>query len=125
MRPPIGLDAEATYAASLRLALARREREHRPEHLVLVLAALDPGARWVLGAAGVDARALLGDLAVAFPAPRRNLLLRTERRLGRRSRCHDLVRRYEHTTGRIAPTGSVIAAFINGSRRDALQPPVR
>ena len=48
MSPPLGLDAQAVYEASLRLALARREREHRPEHLALALVTLDPGAAWVL-----------------------------------------------------------------------------
>ena len=62
LRPPIGLDAQAVYAASLRLALARWERHHRPEHLALTLVALDPGAHWVLHAAGVDTAVLLGDL---------------------------------------------------------------
>jgi hypothetical protein len=95
-------------------AVARREREHRPEHLALALAALDPGAAWVLTAAGVDAPALLADLATAFPPPRRNPLLRAERRCGQRLRHHDLVRRYQHTTGRTATTGSAVAALIHG-----------
>jgi len=33
INPPVGLDAQAAYETSLRLALGRREREHRPEHL--------------------------------------------------------------------------------------------
>jgi hypothetical protein len=114
LRPPVGLDAQAVYAASLRLALARGEREHRPEHLVLALVALDPGVGWVLGAAGVDTQALLGDLTAAFPPPRRNLLLRAERRLGQQSRRHDLIRRYQQTTGRTATAGSALTTLING-----------
>ncbi len=43
MRPPLGLDAQAAYDASLRLALARREDRHRPEHLAMALVSLDPG----------------------------------------------------------------------------------
>jgi hypothetical protein len=81
MNPPLGLDAQAIYEASLRLALARREREHRPEHLALCLVALDPGAAWVLKTSGADTRALLADLTLAFPSPRRNLPLRAERRI--------------------------------------------
>jgi hypothetical protein len=114
LSPPLGLDTQAAYEASLRLALARREREHRPEHLALALVALDPGAAWVLTAAGVDAPALLADLATAFPPPRRNPLLRAERRFGQRLRHHDLVRRYQRTTGRTATTGSAVAALIHG-----------
>jgi hypothetical protein len=72
-----------------------------------------PGARWALHAAGVDIQALLGDLAAAFPPPRRNGLLRADRRLGQRARRHDLVRRYQHTTGRTVSAGSAIAALIN------------
>jgi hypothetical protein len=68
----------------------------------------------VLAASAVDIQALLGDLAAAFPPPRRNLLLRAERRFGQQSRRHDLVRRYQHTTGRIATASSTIAALING-----------
>jgi hypothetical protein len=79
-----------------------------------VLVTLDPGARWALHAAAVRTEALLGELAAAFPPPRRNLLLRAERRLGQQSRRHDLVRRYQHTTGRTAPADSAIAALING-----------
>lgn len=112
LNPPLGLDAQAVYEASLRLALARREREHRPEHLALTLVTLDPGATWVLTAAAVDTQVLLADLAAAFPPPQRNPLLSAERRLGQRH--HDLVRRYQHTTGRTATAGSAVAALING-----------
>ena len=114
MSPPLGLDAQAVYEASLRLALARREREHRPEHLALALVTLDPGAAWVLDAAGVDPHDLLAALATAFPPPHRNALLRVERRFGQRVRHHDIVRRYQHTTGRTATAGSTVAALITG-----------
>ncbi|MFC4060063.1 hypothetical protein ACFOWE_17290 [Planomonospora corallina] len=114
MDPPLGLDAQAAYEASLRLALARREREHRTEHLALALTTLDPGAAWVLSAAGADRRALSADLAAAFPPPRRNLLLRAERRLARRARHRDIVRRYQRTTGRATVSGPALAALIGG-----------
>jgi hypothetical protein len=112
-KPPIGLDVQAAYAASLRLALARREREHRVEHLALALVALDPGADWVVRAAGADRDELLARLAAAFPPPRRNRLLRAERRMGCRSRCGDIVRRYQHTTGRTAVAPSALAALVH------------
>ncbi len=111
--PPIGLDVQAAYAASLRLALARREREHRVEHVALVLFALDPGAGWAMRTAGADGRELLARLASAYPPPRRNRLLRAERRLGRRARCRDIVRGYQHTTGRAAVTPSALAALVH------------
>lgn len=114
MSPPTGLDAQAAYEASLRLALARRDRQHRPEHLALALVALDPGAAWVLAAADVDTRTLLADLATAFPPPRRDPLLRAERRLGRQLRHRHLVQRYQRASGRTATAGSAIAALIVG-----------
>ena len=83
--PRLGLDAQAAYEASLRLALARRERQHRPEHLALVLVTLDPGVDWLLASLGTDRRALAEDLAAAFPAPARVSLLRAERRLAGRA----------------------------------------
>lgn len=113
MSPPVGLDTEAAYAASLRLALARRERDHRVEHLALALVALDPGVAWVLRTAGIDREKLLADLASAFPPPRRNPLLRAERALGQRGRCRDIVRRYQHTTGRTATAPAALAALIH------------
>ncbi|MDT3445161.1 Clp protease N-terminal domain-containing protein [Pseudofrankia sp. BMG5.37] len=113
MSPPLGLDAQAAYEASLRLALARRERAHRPEHLALALGALDPGAAWVLASAGIDRHALVADLAATFPPPRRNALFRAERQLGRRTRGHDLIRRYERTTGRTATAGGTVAVLID------------
>lgn len=112
MSPPLGLDAQAAYEASLRLALARREREHRAEHLALCLVALDPGASWVMGTIGVSASALLADLANTFPPPNRNVLLRAERRIGLRLRRNDLIARYQRTTGRAVTTGEAIASLI-------------
>ncbi|MGW7537671.1 Clp protease N-terminal domain-containing protein [Amycolatopsis sp. NPDC054798] len=111
-KPPLGLDAQAAYEASLRLALARREREHRTEHLAFVLVALDPGASWVFDVAGVDERTLLAGLAAAFPVPRRNPVLRAERRLGQQVRQRDLVRRYQRTTGRTVSAAHAVAALI-------------
>ncbi|HUB38174.1 MAG TPA: Clp protease N-terminal domain-containing protein [Streptosporangiaceae bacterium] len=112
LSPPLGLDGQAAYEASLRLALARRDREHRPDHLALTLVALDPGAVWILTTARVDVPVLLADLASAFPPPNRSLLLRAERRIGQRSRSHDLVRRYQRTTGRTATSAHAVAALI-------------
>ncbi|WP_158841980.1 Clp protease N-terminal domain-containing protein [Saccharothrix deserti] len=114
LRPPLGLDAQAAYAASLRLALARRERNHRPEHLALALTALDPGVAWVLKTANIDRKALLADLAATFPPPRRNPLLTVERHLGHRARHRDLVRRYQRTTGREVVSASALPALIVG-----------
>lgn len=112
-RPPLGLDAQAVYEASLRLALARREREHRPEHLALTLLAVDPGIAWLLDVAHVDRAATLAHLATEFPPPQRNLLLRTERRLALRHRRRDIVRRYRATTGRAVTVG-LTTALIHG-----------
>lgn len=114
MNPPLGLDAQAAYEASLRLALARRERQHRPEHLALVLVTLDPGIDWLLTAVGTDRGALVDGLAAAFPAPARTRLRRAERRLGSRSRHRHLVRRYQNLTGRTAIDGAAFARLING-----------
>ncbi|KOX23527.1 hypothetical protein ADK67_20425 [Saccharothrix sp. NRRL B-16348] len=114
LTPPLGLDAQAAYSASLRLALARREREHRPEHLALALTALDPGVAWVLKTAHVDREALLADLAETFPPPRRNPLLTVERALGHRVRHRDLVRRYQRTTGRAVTSADALPALIRG-----------
>jgi hypothetical protein len=112
MNPPLGADAQAVYEASLRLALARREHQHRPEHLALTLAALDPGVHRVLTDLGVERRALLADLAAAFPPPRRNPLLRAERRLAHRSRYRHLVARYQRSTGRTAIDNLAVAGLI-------------
>ncbi len=110
LSPPLGLDAQAAYEASLRFALARRERTHRPEHLALILVTLDPGVAWTLDTANVNRLALAHHLARTFPPPRRNPLLRLERRLGSTIRHRDLTTRYQRTTGR-TPVSSV-AAFI-------------
>ncbi|HEU5332270.1 MAG TPA: Clp protease N-terminal domain-containing protein [Actinocrinis sp.] len=112
--PPLGLDAQAAYEASLRLALARRERQHRPEHLALALVTLDPGVDWLLATLGTDRRVLAEELAAAFPAPARAHIQRAERRLGSRSRHRRLVRRYQHVTGRTAIDGAALAKLING-----------
>ncbi|MHB1592838.1 MAG: hypothetical protein ACYCO9_00170 [Streptosporangiaceae bacterium] len=65
--PPLGTDAQASYQASLRLALARHEHQHRSEHLALTLVSIDPGVDWLLTHIGIDARELLADLAAVFP----------------------------------------------------------
>ncbi|MEV4134756.1 Clp protease N-terminal domain-containing protein [Dactylosporangium sp. NPDC049742] len=114
MRPPMGLDAQAAFEASLRLALARRERDHRTEHLAFALTALDPGAAWTLDTAGVDLAGLLADLGRSFPPPRRNLILRADRRLWHRSRHNDLVARYQRTTGRTVTSPGALPAVIAG-----------
>lgn len=99
--PPMGVDVQATHEASLRLALARRERQHRSEHLALTLVTLDSGVDWALSYVGVDREALLADRAASFPPPKRNLPVRTMRWIGHRSRHRDLVWRYQHLTGRM------------------------
>ncbi|MFI5615612.1 Clp protease N-terminal domain-containing protein [Amycolatopsis sp. NPDC051903] len=114
MHPPLGVDAQAAYEAALRLALARREREHRPEHLALALLALDPGVAWMLATANVDAQALRATLGAVFRSPQRNPLLHVERRLGQGGRRRDIVRRYQRTTGRAATAGPALAAVICG-----------
>ena len=114
IRPPLGVDVRAAYEASLRLALARRERRHRPEHLALALVSLDPGVDWLLTEVGADRRAIAADLAVAFPPAERNPLLRAERRLGRRSRHRHLVRRYQRLAGRPAVDSPMAARLIAG-----------
>jgi hypothetical protein len=114
MNPPLRIDAQAAYEASLRLALARREHDHRAEHLALALVTLDPGVTWVLATSGIDGGLLLADLAAAFPSPRRNSLLRADRLLGHRARHRDIVRRYQHLTGRTATAGPAIATLIAG-----------
>jgi hypothetical protein len=105
MTPPLGLDVQAAYEASLRFALARRAKAHRPEHLALMLVALDPGARWVLGD---RADAVLAGLARAYPPPGRNRVLRRERRVGR------IVRVYQRTCGRVAAPADGLGALIAG-----------
>ncbi|GIG97942.1 hypothetical protein [Plantactinospora mayteni] len=68
----------------------------------------------MLSAAGVDTPPLLADLADTFPPPPRNPLLRAERRIGQRSRGHDLIRRYQHTTGRTVTSGGALTTLITG-----------
>lgn len=114
LNPPLGLDAQAVWAASLRLALARRDRQHRPEHLALALVTLDPGADWILRRTGASRPALAAGLAAAFPPPARHRLLRADRRLGRRARARDLVRRYQRTTGRTVTDGLAMTGLIGG-----------
>ena len=79
MIPPIGLDAQAVYEALLRVALARRDQAHRPEHLGFVLVGIDPGVAWLLAQIDVNRAALLADLAPIFPSPPPNRLLAMER----------------------------------------------
>jgi len=110
--PPLGLDAQGVYEASLRLSLARDERCHRPEHLAMVLASLDPGAGWVLTQLGTDRRGLLQDLARTFPPPQRSSMLRVARSLLRSTRQRDLLRRYQRTTGRPPIGPADLASFV-------------
>jgi hypothetical protein len=112
--PPFSVGADAAYEASLRLALARRERSHRPEHLALVLIALDPDVDRVLSCMGADHVAAWDAVAAAYPPPRRNTLLRLERGYWRRSRGRDLVTRYERATGQIALRPTMLTQLIAG-----------
>jgi hypothetical protein len=108
--PPLGLDAQGAYGASLRLALARRERQHRAEHLAMVLVSLDPGANWVLAQLSIDRRQLLHDLERSFPAPRHRTV--SVGVLGRWRRERELVRRYRATTGRSPIGPGDLAKFV-------------
>jgi Clp amino terminal domain, pathogenicity island component len=114
IRPTFGVDAQAAYAASLRLALARREREHRVEHLALTLLTLDPGARWVLASLGTDYGRLLDELACAFPPPRRPSVVRGDRRVGRSRRLGAIKRRHQDLSGHINIVDDVLARLITG-----------
>lgn len=96
------------------VALARKEREHRAEHLALALAALDPGVGWLLRVSGVPRSALLADLAATFPPPERGRLLAADRRLGLRHRRSDLIRRYQRSTGRPVTNPAAVATLITG-----------
>ncbi|MEY9892511.1 hypothetical protein ABIA35_008710 [Catenulispora sp. MAP12-49] len=107
--PPLGADAQAAYESSLRLALARRERSHRAEHLALALVCLDPGVAWTLAAVGADRAAALAGLAEAFPGPGRRLVLET--RIRRQQR--QLVRRYQQRTGRAVVDRAALADLIS------------
>lgn len=104
--PPVGLDVQAAYEASLRLAIARREHRHRPEHLAIALVALDPGVAWVLTKTGIDGRRLLCDLVNAFPPPQRNRPVHTTGSARQRLRCAAITRRYERTSGRTPVSGA-------------------
>src|SRR6185295_13924690 len=72
-------DFRAAYEASLRLALARMEREHRPEHLLLALLEFDRGGAWLLSQVGVDRARLLLAARLQFPQPHRNAFIRVAR----------------------------------------------
>jgi hypothetical protein len=109
MNPPLGLDVQAAYETSLRLALARREDRHRPEHLAMALVSPDPGVDWVLTRLGADRAGLLQDLEDAFPPPRHALARRADVSLRGSARRQDIVRRYHRRTGRspLEPAGLV------------------
>lgn len=112
MTPPVGLDAQAAYEASLRVALAHRDQAHRPEHLGFVLVGIDPGVAWLMGQIGVNRMALLADLAATFPCPPRNRLLAMGRHVGRHARSATLIGRYERLTGRSAVDPAAIRALL-------------
>lgn len=111
-KPPLGLDAHAGYEASLRLALARRERQHRPEHLAMVLLSLDPGVDWVLAQPGIDRRDLLHDVERVFPPPQHRSAASVSVGVDVRStRRRGIVRRYQRTTGRSPVAPADLARF--------------
>lgn len=99
---PVSSDFRAAYEASLRLALARMERDHRPEHLLMALLAFDRGCAWLLGQCDSDHEALAAAVQEKFPPPRRNAFLRAARSSIWKRRYRDITRRYENTSG--APT---------------------
>ena len=103
LEPRLGLDAQAGYEASLRLALGRKDRQHRPEHLLFALLDLDPGIAWVLDGMRVDVVPLFDELRAAFPLPRRGALARLDRRVTGARRASAIARRYQRTTGRTSP----------------------
>lgn len=94
IHPPIGHDAQALYEASLRYALARRDRRHDVHHLLLAMLALDRGVAWVLDELTVDQALLRSATERAFPLRRGHLLMRTERRLAWRTRNRLIAQRY-------------------------------
>jgi hypothetical protein len=110
IRPSVSI-FRGVYEASLRLALGRREREHRLDHIALALVALDPGVSWLLHRVDVDARAVLDDLTAAFPPPRYSRPAGIQRRFSRR-RMVAIGRRYERTTGRIPTAVDVLAEVM-------------
>lgn len=112
MNPPLGLDAQAAYEASLRLALGRRDREHRPEHLAVALVALDPGVAWMVRDAGLDAGPLVADLIHAFFGPGRSRPSRLPRHRARR-RADAIARRYGRTCGRTPAPTAALATILS------------
>jgi len=111
MATPLGADVWGAYEASLRLTLARRERVHSPGHLLLTLTCLDPGVAWLLDELGVDRRVLLNDLASTLPAPH------GRPRLRRRRHRREIVRRYQHRTGRPVVDGPALTSLIDGAHQ--------
>lgn len=67
---PIGHDAQALYEASLRYALARRDRQHDVHHLLLAMLEVDRGVAWMLDEQGVDRTLLRSAIEKAFPLRR-------------------------------------------------------
>jgi hypothetical protein len=92
-------DFRAAYEASLRLALARMEREHRPEHLLIALLQLDRGCAWLLSQIGVDRFRLAYAVKLRFPPPHGNVVIRAARSGTWNRRYRAIVRRYENTSG--------------------------
>jgi hypothetical protein len=92
-------DFRAAYEASLRLALARMEREHRPEHLLLALLEFDRGCAWLLDRCGAGRPALRTRAKEKFPPPHRNAFIRAARSTTWKRRYKAIVRRYENTAG--------------------------
>jgi hypothetical protein len=112
LEPPLGLDALAGYEAGLRLAIARRERWYRPEHLGQVLISLDPGIAWVFAFIGVDRERLFQDLAARFPPPTPRGAAHARRRFTSRSGSRAVIRRYENLVGRKALDAEAIFDLI-------------
>jgi hypothetical protein len=92
-------DYRAAYEASLRLALARMDLDHRPEHLLLALLEFDRGCAWLLDRCGADRTELYTAANNAFPPPRRNAFIRAARSGTWKRRYQAIVRRYENTAG--------------------------
>lgn len=98
-QPPIGHDAQALYEASLRYALARRDRRHDVHHLLLAMLEVDRGVAWVLGELDADRALLMSAIEKTFPLRRGRLLMRIERRLAWRTRTRHIAQRYRLRTG--------------------------
>ena len=92
-------DFRAAYEASLRLALARMERDHRPEHLLMALLEFDRGCAWLLERCGADHAELRSAVHKGFPPPRRNAVIRAARSGTWKRRYRAIERRYENTAG--------------------------